>query len=194
MPATRLIQSRGAASGSKIAGELKGFPGLRREKGVKKSDAFTPPPAPPTWAGSYLRHIVAGRRPAPRPATLPTSGPGESSIGLPEHYPAPAATVVPFCQSSPTTSKDRGRLWRFVRRGTSRIPRRPIQAHVSIPKLLILLAPEKLATEYIERHAKRKKSSWREDERRLRGELLPEWGQPEPGRSGGEPRARAPGS
>jgi hypothetical protein len=33
-----------------------------------------------------------------------------------------------------------------------------------------------LAAEYLERHAKRKKASWREDERRLRVELLPDWG------------------
>ena len=33
-----------------------------------------------------------------------------------------------------------------------------------------------LAAEYLERHAKRKKETWRDDERRLRVELLPEWG------------------
>jgi hypothetical protein len=34
-----------------------------------------------------------------------------------------------------------------------------------------------LAAEYLERHAKRKKETWRDDERRLRVELLPDWGQ-----------------
>jgi integrase len=34
-----------------------------------------------------------------------------------------------------------------------------------------------LAAEYLERHAKRKKETWRDDERRLRVELLPHWGQ-----------------
>lgn len=38
-----------------------------------------------------------------------------------------------------------------------------------------------LAAEYLERHAKRKKETWRDDERRLRVELLPEWG-PRPAR------------
>jgi integrase len=33
-----------------------------------------------------------------------------------------------------------------------------------------------LAAEYLDRHAKRKKLSWRDDERRLRADLLPEWG------------------
>ncbi|HVT60837.1 MAG TPA: site-specific integrase [Thermoanaerobaculia bacterium] len=33
-----------------------------------------------------------------------------------------------------------------------------------------------LAAEYLERHAKRKKATWRDDERRLRVELLPQWG------------------
>jgi integrase len=34
-----------------------------------------------------------------------------------------------------------------------------------------------LATEYIERHAKRKKKSWKEDDRILRAEILPTWRQ-----------------
>jgi integrase len=38
-----------------------------------------------------------------------------------------------------------------------------------------------LAAEYLERHAKRKKETWRDDERRLRVELLPDWG-PRPAR------------